>query len=59
MDVTPRSLILDLMATLPSQGSHAMPVSALVEAGGYFGLAGNSLRVALARLMALAACLAS
>ena len=52
MDVTPRSLILDLMATLPSEGSHAMPVRALVEAGGYFGLAGNSLRVALARLMA-------
>ena len=52
MDVTPRSLILDLMATLPPEGSHAMPVRALVEAGGYFGLAGNSLRVALARLMA-------
>ena len=52
MKITPRSLILDLMATLPSGGSHSMPVRALVEAGGYFGLAGNSMRVALARLVA-------
>lgn len=29
-----------------------MPVRALVEAGGYFGLGGNSVRVALARLVA-------
>ena len=52
MAVTPRSLILDLMATLPPEGSHSMPVRALVEAGACFGLVGNSVRVALARLLA-------
>jgi phenylacetic acid degradation operon negative regulatory protein len=45
----PRSLILDLLTTL-RRGS--MPVSALVEAGALFGLAGGTLRVALARLVA-------
>jgi phenylacetic acid degradation operon negative regulatory protein len=44
-----RSLILDLLSTL-SGGS--MPVAALVEAGGIFGIQGGSLRVALARLLA-------
>ena len=50
MKLTPRSLILDLMATLPLDGSQSMPVRALVEAGECFGLASNSVRVALARL---------
>jgi phenylacetic acid degradation operon negative regulatory protein len=46
---SPRSLILDLLTTL-RRGS--MPVGALVEAGALFGLAGGTLRVALARLVA-------
>jgi phenylacetic acid degradation operon negative regulatory protein len=46
---TARSLILDLLATL-RRG--AMPVRALVAAGGLFGVSGNSMRVALARLLA-------
>jgi len=46
---SPRSLILDLLSTL-RRGS--MPVGALVEAGALFGLAGGTLRVALARLVA-------
>jgi len=44
-----KSLILDLLSTL-RHGS--MPVRALVEAGELFGLAGNNVRVALARLVA-------
>lgn len=48
MQPTPRSLILDLLATL-RHGT--MPVGALVEAGGLFGIAGNNLRVALTRLV--------
>ena len=44
-----RSLILDLLSTL-RHGS--MPVGALVAAGALFGLAGGTLRVALARLVA-------
>ena len=44
-----RSLILDLLSTL-RDGS--MPVRALVEAGALFGLPGNNMRVALARLLA-------
>jgi phenylacetic acid degradation operon negative regulatory protein len=47
MAPTARSLILDLLSTL-RRGT--MPVSALVEAGELFGIAGNSTRVALARL---------
>jgi phenylacetic acid degradation operon negative regulatory protein len=46
---TSSSFILDLLATL-KEGS--MPVRALVEAGRCFGIEGNSLRVALARLLA-------
>ncbi|MFQ5696912.1 MAG: PaaX family transcriptional regulator [Myxococcota bacterium] len=49
MSPTPRSLILDLLSTLRS-GS--MPVRALVQAGALFGLDGNAVRVALARLCA-------
>jgi len=43
------SLVLDLLSTL-RRGS--MPVRALVEAGALFGIGGNSIRVALARLLA-------
>jgi phenylacetic acid degradation operon negative regulatory protein len=49
---SPKSLILDLLSTLPSAPGSSMPVRALVEAGAIFGLAENSLRVALARLFA-------
>jgi phenylacetic acid degradation operon negative regulatory protein len=49
MAPTARSLILDLLSTL-RRGT--MPVGALVEAGELFGIAGNSTRVALARLRA-------
>jgi phenylacetic acid degradation operon negative regulatory protein len=52
MAPSPKSLILDLLATLPGSPGSAMPVRALVEAGGIFGLAENSVRVALARLLA-------
>lgn len=44
-----KSLVLDLLSTL-RRG--AMPVRALVEAGALFGIEGNSVRVALARLLA-------
>jgi phenylacetic acid degradation operon negative regulatory protein len=46
---SPRSLILDLLSTLPRG---AMPVRALVEAAAVFGISQNGLRVALARLLA-------
>jgi phenylacetic acid degradation operon negative regulatory protein len=49
---SPKSLILDLLSTLPSTSGSSMPVRALVEAGAVFGLAENSVRVALARLFA-------
>lgn len=49
MSPTPRSLILDLLSTV---GRASAPVRALVGAGALFGIAGNSLRVALARLHA-------
>ncbi len=49
MAPTPRSLVLDLLATLP-RGS--MPVRALIEAAALFGISDNALRVALARLLA-------
>jgi phenylacetic acid degradation operon negative regulatory protein len=45
---TPKSLILDLLSTL-RRG--AFPVGALVAAGGFLGLEGGSVRVALARLL--------
>jgi phenylacetic acid degradation operon negative regulatory protein len=44
---TAKSLILDLLSTARGQ---TMPVRALVRAGELFGLSGNSVRVALARL---------
>ena len=46
---TAKSLILDLLATL--RGDAAMPVRALIEAGGLFGIASNNVRVSLARLL--------
>jgi phenylacetic acid degradation operon negative regulatory protein len=49
MQPTPKSLILDLLSTLRRD---AMPVRALVAAAELFGIAENSLRVALARLVA-------
>ncbi len=52
MEITPKSLILDLLSTLPSRGGHSMPVRALIEAAGRFGMASSSVRVALARLLA-------
>jgi phenylacetic acid degradation operon negative regulatory protein len=45
-----RSLVLDLLATMPP--GTAMPIAALVEAAVPFGIAGNALRVAVARLVA-------
>lgn len=49
MDPSPRSLILDLLQTV---GRATAQVSALVSAATLFGIAENSLRVALARLRA-------
>lgn len=49
MEPSPRSLILDLLSTV---GRASAPVRALVAAAGLFGIAENSLRVALARLLA-------
>jgi phenylacetic acid degradation operon negative regulatory protein len=49
MDPSPKSLILDLLSTL---GRASAPVRSLVSAGNLFGIAENSLRVALARLLA-------
>jgi phenylacetic acid degradation operon negative regulatory protein len=50
MEPTARRLIIDLLSTL-REGA-AMPVGALVEAGGLFGLSGNNVRVSIARLLA-------
>jgi phenylacetic acid degradation operon negative regulatory protein len=49
MRPTAKSLILDLLSTL---GSRAAPVRGLVEAASLFGIAGNNVRVTLARLLA-------
>lgn len=49
MRPTAKSLILDLLSTLKGR---SMPVRALVAAATLFGIEGNSLRVALARLLA-------
>ena len=49
MKPTARSFLLDLLSTL-RRGT--MPVSALVESAGLFGIAENSVRVALTRLLA-------
>ncbi len=43
-------MILDLLATL--RAGAVMPVGVLVEAGGLFGISGNSVRVSAARLLA-------
>jgi len=48
METSPKSLILDLLSTM-RRG--AMPVRLLVRAGELFGIAENSVRVALARLL--------
>src|SRR5262245_20186942 len=47
---TAKSLVLDLLSTLPPGG--AMPARALVAAGATFALEENNVRVALARLLA-------
>jgi phenylacetic acid degradation operon negative regulatory protein len=47
--LTPKSLILDLLSTVPKS---AMPVGALVAAGQLFGVSENNIRVTLARLRA-------
>jgi phenylacetic acid degradation operon negative regulatory protein len=46
-----KSLILDLLGTMPPET--AMPIAALVEAGDLFGVGGNAVRVAVARLTAV------
>ena len=51
MRPAPKSLILDLLSTL---AGGTMPVGALIQAARLFGIAENSLRVALARLLAAA-----
>ncbi len=50
VEPTPKSLVLDLLSTL---GRGSAPVRALVASGRLFGIAENSLRVALARLLAV------
>lgn len=49
MSLPPKSLVLNLLSTLRGR---AIPVRALVEVAGVFGIAAESLRVALARLLA-------
>jgi len=49
---TPKSLIVDLLSTLPRSQRGSMPVRALVAAARCFGIAENSVRVALTRLHA-------
>ncbi|HUE39549.1 MAG TPA: PaaX family transcriptional regulator [Candidatus Binatia bacterium] len=49
MRLTAKSFVLDLLSTL---GGRSMPVRGLVAAAGLFGIEANSLRVALARLLA-------
>lgn len=44
-----KTLVLDLLGTMRAGAS--MPVAALVEAGGFFGLPETNVRVALARLL--------
>jgi phenylacetic acid degradation operon negative regulatory protein len=50
MKPTAKSLVLDLLSTI---GGHSMPVRALVAAAELFAIEENSLRVALARLLAI------
>jgi phenylacetic acid degradation operon negative regulatory protein len=47
---TAKSLVLDLLGTL--RAGSAMPIAALVEVGELFGIGGNAVRVAVARLTA-------
>ncbi len=49
VEPTAKSVILDLLSTI---GERSMPVRALVAAADFFGIEENSLRVALARLLA-------
>lgn len=49
MDLTPKRLVLDLLATVPQS---AMPVAALVAAAQLFAISENNLRVTLVRLRA-------
>ncbi|MGH7821619.1 MAG: PaaX family transcriptional regulator [Candidatus Binatia bacterium] len=49
MQPSPKSFVLDLLTTI-RRGT--MPVGALIEAAALFGISGNNLRVALARLLA-------
>ncbi len=49
VDLTPKSLILDLLSTVPKS---SMAVGALVAAGELFGVSENNVRVTLARLRA-------
>ena len=49
MDLTARTLILDLLSTLRNG---AMPVRALIEAGDLFRFADNNIRVSLSKLYA-------
>lgn len=46
--VTAKSLVIDLLSTMPSH--HPVAVAALVRAGALFGIGENSMRVTLARL---------
>ncbi len=46
--VTPKSLVIDLLSTMPSH--FPVPVGALVRAAALFGIGENSMRVTLARL---------
>jgi hypothetical protein len=48
MQPTAKSVILDLLSSLRGR---AMPVRALVAAGGLFDISAESMRVALARLL--------
>ena len=52
MKPSPKSLIVDLLSTLPRAQRGSMPVRALVASGRCFGIAENSVRVALTRLHA-------
>ena len=49
MHLTPKSLVLDLLSTVPKS---ALPVAALVAAGQLFEISENNVRVTLARLRA-------
>ena len=51
MQPTAKSLIVDLLSTMPRSARGSMPVRALVAAGACFEIAENSIRVALARLL--------